>query len=197
MMQQEFENPYDFNGVDKYLDTGIQLYTGQPFTLMIVFTSRAVDAGVNQTMFTTINHGSNHGAHVMQRTGATFNKMELSFPTTGSTISGTVLRRYHESEKGISTPENERHYFVLDGVNVYTDASSYTSSSANAPVTPTTETLLLGANRLSSGIGEFWDGIIHNIYFEHRQLRQKDGISTKRVKRYYKITDDEKILQNN
>lgn len=171
MMQQEFENPYDFNGVDKYLDTGIQLYTGQPFTLMIVFTSRAVDAGVNQTMFTTINHGSTHGAHVMQRTGATFNKMELSFPQQlGPQYRELFSDDITNQRKGFQLLRMSATTLFWMGVNVYTDASSYTSSSANAPVTPTTETLLLGANRLSSGIGEFWDGIIHNIYFEHRQL---------------------------
>ena len=35
MAQQKIENPYDFNGTDQYLDTGIKLWTGQPFTLML------------------------------------------------------------------------------------------------------------------------------------------------------------------
>ena len=51
MAQQKIENPYDFNGTDQYLDTGIKLWTGQPFTLMLVFTSRAVDNGANQTIW--------------------------------------------------------------------------------------------------------------------------------------------------
>ena len=167
MMQQEFENPYDFNGVDKYLDTGIQIYTGQPFTLLIVFTSRAVDAGVNQTMFTTINNGSNHGARVMQRTGASFNKMSINSQSSYSDVyDGDITNQ----RKGFQLLKFSTTALSWKGINVYTEASGYISSSANAPVTPTTETLLLGANRLSSGIGEFWDGIIHAIHFEHRQL---------------------------
>lgn len=167
MMQQEFENPYDFNGVDKYLDTGIQLYTGQPFTLLIVFTSRAVDAGVNQTMFTSINHGSLDGVRVMQRTGASFNKMSLNWRTTyWDLFDGDITNQ----RKGFQLIRGSSTALLRKGINVYTDAGSNSSSSHRAPATPTTETLLLGANRLSSGIGEFWDGIIHAIYFEHREL---------------------------
>ncbi len=170
MMQQEFENPYDFNGVDKYLDTGIQIYTGQPFTLLIVFTSRAVDAGVNQTMFTTIDHGSNHGVRVMQQTGASFNIMSLNFESAYSGYRDLFDGDITNQRKGFQLLKMSSNSLFWNDINVNTDASSYTSSSVMAPVTPTTETLLLGANRLSSGIGEFWDGIIHAIYFEHREL---------------------------
>lgn len=168
MMQQEFENPYDFNGVDKYLDTGIQLYTGQPFTLMIVFTSRAVDVGVNQTMFTTINHGSTHGVRFMQQTGASFNKMSINYQTSyWNLFDNDITNQRKGIQLFLPVGKNSLRY---KSINAYTDASSYSISSSDVPSSPTSETLLLGANRLASGIGEFWDGIIHNMYFEYREL---------------------------
>ena len=169
MAQQSVDNPYDFNGTDQYLDTGIKLWTGDPFTLMLVFTSRAEDNGANQTIFTTRNYGSEHGATFSQITGSMFYR--------GSMIG--------ESRYGPVVVFNSSIYGVKRGIVVYftgsqlrysrittnSDVTSYfVPSWMSLPSSATDETLLLGANRIASGIGEFWNGRINAIRFDNREL---------------------------
>ena len=169
MAQQKIENPLDFNGVDKYLDTGIKLWTGNPFTLMLVFTSRAEDNGANQTIFTTRNYGSEHGTTFSQITGSMFYR--------GSMIG--------KSRYGPVVVFNSSIYGVKRGIVVYftgsqliysrittnSDVTSYfVPSWMSLPSSATDETLLLGANRIASGIGEFWNGRINAIRFDNREL---------------------------
>ena len=169
MAQQKIENPYDFNGTDQYLDTGIKLWTGDPFTLMLVFTSRAVDSGANQTIFTTRNHGSEHGVTFSQLTGTLFSRCTIigrSRYSPGGVFNDSV----HGVKRGmVLTFDGSR--LAYSKVVANSDVTSATRpSSVSPPSSATNETLLLGANRIASGIGEFWDGRIYAIAFENREL---------------------------
>lgn len=177
MAQQKIENPYDFNGIDKYLDTGIKLWTGDPFTLMIVFKSRAVDNGVNQTIFTTRNYGNTYGVVVSQFTGSNFDLCgivgDLHYSPSalfGSSVRGVkrgIMLRYDGTGNQFSLKYSK--------IVTHSDISSSTSSSMfSYPSSATDETLLLGANRIASGIGEFWDGRIYAIAFENRELTSSE-----------------------
>lgn len=167
--QQNVDNSYDFNGTDQYLDTGIKLWTGDPFTLMLVFTSRAEDNGANQTIFTTRNYGSEHGVTFSQLTGSAFYQCSMIGGSryTPSTVFGSSI---YEIKSGlVLTFTGSR--ITYSKVVTYSDVSSSVSSSAiSVPSSATDETLLLGANRIASGIGEFWNGRINAMRFENREL---------------------------
>ena len=169
MAQQKIENPLDFNGVDKYLDTGIKLWTGQPFTLMLVFTSRAVDSGANQTIFTTRNHGSEHGVTFSQLTGSAFERCSM-IGKSGYTPSTVFDDSVYGVRRGIVvyfTGSQLRYSMITTNSDV---TSFFVPSWMSLPSSATDETLLLGANRIASGIGEFWNGRINAIRFDNREL---------------------------
>ena len=175
MAQQKIENPYDFNGIDKYLDTGIKLWTGSPFTLMIVFMSRAVDNGVNQTIFTTRNYGNEAGVTVLQKTGANFYKGCVVGQSRYS--DNTLFNSIQGVKKGLTLKFSGSGNLFYYPKNNATDSAGYGSSSIVVPSSPTDETLLLGANRTASGIGEFWDGRIYAIAFENRELTSSEQLN--------------------
>lgn len=168
MAQQKIENPYDFNGTDQYLDTGIKLWTGQPFTLMLVFTSRAVDSGANQTIFTTRNHGSEHGVTFSQLTGSAFERCSM-IGKSGHTPSTVFDDSVYGVRRGLVLTSDGN---IVTYSAIVTSNDAYTSSlfSSNNVSSHTDETLLLGANRIASGIGEFWNGKINAMRIDNRIL---------------------------
>lgn len=171
MMAQKrmVDDPIDFNGIDQYLDTGIKLWTGEHFTLMLVFTSRAVDSGVNQTIFTTRNYGSEYGVTFSQLTGTLFSRCTM---IGGSRYypSGVFNDSVHGVKRGMVLEFNGSRLLYRKIVTNSDVSSGISSSSISLPSSATDETLLMGANRLSSGIGEFWNGLIHAAGFEYRVL---------------------------
>lgn len=169
MAQQKIENPYDFNGTDQYLDTGIKLWTGQPFTLMLVFTSRAVDNGANQTIFTTRNHGSEHGVTFSQLTGSAFERCSMIGKSGYTPITVFDDSVYGVRRGLVLTFDGNR--VTYSEIVTSKDAYPYrTLSSISLPSSHTDETLLLGANRIASGIGEFWNGKINAMRIDNREL---------------------------
>lgn len=168
MAQQKIENPYDFNGTDQYLDTGIKLWTGQPFTLMLVFTSRAVDNGANQTIFTTRNHGSEHGVTFSQLTGSAFERCSM-IGKSGYTPSTVFDDSVYGVRRGLVLTSDGN---IVTYSKIVTSNDVYTSRffSSNNVSSHTDEALLLGANRIASGIGEFWNGKINAMRIDNRKL---------------------------
>lgn len=172
MAQQANKGLYDFNG-NQYLDTGIKLWTGQPFTLMLVFTSRAVDNGANQTIFTTRNYGSEHGVTFSQLTGSTFERCSIIGKShySPSTVFDSSV---YGVKRGLVLTFNGNR-ITYSKIVTNSDVSSATGSSAiSLPSSATDETLMLGANRIVSGIGEYWNGIIHAIRCEGRELTTEE-----------------------
>lgn len=167
--QQNVDNSYDFNGIDQYLDTGIKLWTGQPFTLMLVFTSRAVDNGANQTIFTTRNHGSEYGVTFSQLTGTLFSRCTMIGGSRYSP-SGVFNDSVHGVKRGMVLTFNGSRLTYSKVVTNSDVTSAMSSSSVSLPSSATNETVLLGANRTASGTGEYWNGIIHAIRFDNREL---------------------------
>lgn len=166
MAQQQMEDPYDFNGVDKYLDTGIKLWTGGDFTLLMAFTSRAVDAGANQTIFTTRDYGSTHGAALSHVTGTNFARCNIIGRSVGANqFSSSIIdikRGYFLNREG-----SKLYYRAITASS---DTGRTSSTGVTFPSATTDETVLLGANRLQGGLGEFWDGKIHAIEYFARSL---------------------------
>jgi len=167
--QQNVDNSYDFNGIDQYLDTGIKLWTGQPFTLMLVFTSRAVDNGANQTIFTTRNHGSEYGVTFSQLTGTLFSRCTMIGGSRYSP-SGVFNDSVHGVKRGMVLTFNGSRLTYSKVVTNSDVTSAMSPSSVSLPSSATNETVLLGANRTASGTGEYWNGIIHAIRFDNREL---------------------------
>lgn len=167
--QQNVDNSYDFNGIDQYLDTGIKLWTGQPFTLMLVFTSRAVDNGANQTIFTTRNHGSEYGVTFSQLTGTLFSRCTMIGGSRYSP-SGFFNDSVHGVKRGMVLTFNGSRLTYSKVVTNSDVTSAMSPSSVSLPSSATNETVLLGANRTASGTGEYWNGIIHAIRFDNREL---------------------------
>ena len=167
--QHNVDNSYDFNGIDQYLDTGIKLWTGQPFTLMLVFTSRAVDNGANQTIFTTRNHGSEYGVTFSQLTGTLFSRCTMIGGSRYSP-SGVFNDSVHGVKRGMVLTFNGSRLTYSKVVTNSDVTSAMSPSSVSLPSSATNETVLLGANRTASGTGEYWNGIIHAIRFDNREL---------------------------
>lgn len=167
--QQNVDNSYDFNGIDQYLDTGIKLWTGQPFTLMLVFTSRAVDNGANQTIFTTRNHGSEYGVTFSQLTGTLFSRCTMIGGSRYSP-SGVFNDSVHGVKRGMVLTFNGSRLTYSKVVTNSDVTSAMSPLSVSLPSSATNETVLLGANRTASGTGEYWNGIIHAIRFDNREL---------------------------
>ena len=167
--QQNVDNSYDFNGIDQYLDTGIKLWTGQPFTLMLVFTSRAVDNGANQTIFTTRNHGSEYGVTFSQLTGTLFSRCTMIGGSRYSP-SGVFNDSVHGVKRGMVLTFNGSRLTYSKVVTNSDVTSAMSPPSVSLPSSATNETVLLGANRTASGTGEYWNGIIHAIRFDNREL---------------------------
>lgn len=159
----------DFNGTDQYLDTGIKLWTGDPFTLMLVFTSRAVDKGINQTIFTTRDYGSSYGVTFSQLTGTLFDRCSM-IGKSGYAPTGVFTDSVHGVKRGIVLIFTGSRLMYSKVVTNSDATSAVSSSSISLPSSATSETVLLGANRIASGIGEYWNGIMHAMHFEYRVL---------------------------
>lgn len=175
MMAQQGGNPYDFNGVDKYLDTGIKLWTGGDFTLLLTFTSRAVNAGTNQTILTTRNYGNTYGASLLHVAGTNFNNCTIrgtDSANTNALYSGSVIG----VKKGfVLTRSGSKLYYRAVMSN--TDTGLNGSSLIIAPSAAADDTLLLGATRLQNGLGEFWDGKIHALQYFYKYLSNNERVA--------------------
>ena len=165
----EVESQYDFNGIDQYIDTGITPWTGDPFTLMLVLTSRAIDSGKNQTIFTTRNYGSEYGVTFSQLTGTLFNFCSM-IGKSGYSHDGTFNDSVRGVKRGMVLTFNGSRLTYSKVVTNSDVTSAVSSSSISLPSSATNETVLLGANRTASGIGEYWNGIIHAIRIDNREL---------------------------